>query len=572
VEHLKRIYEQLKGLYLSMTPGNRILTVLLALVLLVSLGWLIGGSIKPADPQSKYVLVFDGYNFDSKDKIAVQAALSKANLRDHVWLGDQLRVLKSQEATYTAQIAAEKAIRIPGNSSFQTAKDLSPWDSNLSKTAKMFQAKAQDVADSISKLEGIKSAEVLPNTRRDWDRNVWARKDVCTVAVNVETIGYKPLSIETVSAVGGLVSAAFGTDPKLVNIVDGKNNRIYNGGGEEIGGATNYSRAQSSEEEKWTNKIQGLLNIKGLQVATTVILSKDIEKFFKVQHEKPKAQIHEHVRGTDYRNEGGDRYGRPGHEAQMNRPLLDPRVGISGGRLITDKTHEQETTWGIQGIETKGENIPLVPERIFASLRIPEEYVRDLWIAKNRTKESANPEPTPEQIEDEKETMRVSTRRLVGKLLEDYRNPKSPDPLDCVEVAFYDKIPEPEPIPLTTMQIIGKWLSEHWQTLGLMGLVLAGLCILWAVSRPKKPEPIVIYEAPEIPMDVFEAHAQAKADAEAAAAEEEDEFGVKRTLGGFDKSIRSLQEEIAELIEENPDAAAAVLRQWIGNAVPAENK
>jgi len=555
-----------------MTPGNRILTVLLALVLLISLGYLIVGSIKPVDPQSKYVYVFDGYHFDSKDKIAVQSALSKGGLRDHVWIGDQLRVLKSQEAAYTAQIAAEKAIRIPGNSSFQTANNLSPWDSNLSKTEKMFQAKALDVADSISKLEGIKSAEVLPNKRRDWDKNVFARKDVLTVGVNVETIGYKPLGVDTVSAIGGLVSAAFGTDPKLVNIIDGKNNRIYNGGGDEIGGATNYSRAQSSEEERWKSKIQDLLNIPGLQVETTVILSKNIEKFFKVEHDKPKATIHEHIRGTDYRNEGGDRYARPGHEAQMNRPLLDPRVGISGGRLITDKTHEQEKTWGIQGIETKGEHIPLVPERIFAVLHIPEKYVRSLWIAKNKTKENPNPEPTAEQIEDEQETMRISTRRSVGKLLEDYRNPRSPDPLDCVEVAFYEKIPEPEQEPLTTWQQIEKWLSEHWQTLGLMGLVLAGLCVLWTISKPRKPEPIVIYEAPEVPMEELEALAQAKAEADAAAAAEEDENEIKRSLDGFDKSIRSLREEIAELIEENPEAAAAVLRQWIGNVVTVENK
>jgi len=572
VEHLKQIYEQLKGLYLSMTPGNRILTVLLSLVLLCSLGYLIAGSIKPADPQSKYVFVFDGYNFDAKDKIAVQSALSKAKLRDHIWVGDQLQVPKSQESSYTAQIAAEKAIRISGRTSFETAEKLSPWDSNLSKTEKMFQAKALDVSDSISKLEGIKSAEVHPNKRRDWDKNVWAKKDVLTIGVNVETIGYKDLDIGTVSAIGGLVAFAFGTDPKLVNIVDAKNNRIYNGGGEEIGGATNYTRVQSSEEEKWKNKIQGLLNIPGLHVATTVTLCKDIEKYFKVIHEKPKAVIHEHLRGTDYRNEGASRSGRAGHEASLNRPLIDPRLGLFGGHLITDKTHEEEKSWGIQGKESKGENIPLVPERIFASLRIPEEYVRTMWIAKNKTKDNANPEPTPEQLEDEQEVIRTTTRSSVGKLLEDYRDPKSPDPLDCVYVAFYKEIPEPEEVPLTAWQQIAMWLSEHWQTLGLMGLVLAGLCVLWGVSKPRKPEPIVIYEAPEIPMDRLEALAQAKAEAEAAAAAAAEEDGVSRTLNGFDKSIRSLREEIAELIEENPDAAAAVLRQWIGNVVQVESK
>jgi flagellar biosynthesis/type III secretory pathway M-ring protein FliF/YscJ len=56
--------------------------------------------------------------------------------------------------------------------------------------------------------------------------------------------------------------------------------------------------------------------------------------------------------------------------------------------------------------------------------------------------------------------------------------------------------------------------------------------------------------------------------AEAAAAEEEE---FENSLGGLG-SIRSLRDEIAELIAKNPEAAAAVIRQWIGNAVLVEAK
>ncbi|MDR0871098.1 MAG: hypothetical protein LBN39_09945, partial [Planctomycetaceae bacterium] len=123
----------------------------------------------------------------------------------------------------------------------------------------------------------------------------------------------------------------------------------------------------------------------------------------------------------------------------------------------------------------------------------------------------------------------------------------------------------------TAWQEFLQFLMMNWQTLSLLGLVLCGLGVLWAMTRPVKPEPIVIYEAPEIPLEVIEARAKAKAEEEAAAAAaDEEEIEKKRTLEGFDKSIRSLQEEIAELVQENPDAAAAVLRQWIGNSVMVE--
>lgn len=570
-EQFKQIYGQLRDLYMSMTPGNRITATLLFLVLLASLGYLIVGSIKPADPQAKYVYLFDGYRFNPEDKVAVDSALSKVGMKDYEWSGEQLRVPRGSAASYMAQISKEKAIRLPGNLALTTAQNLSPWDSNLSKDAKMFQAKAKDVADSIASLDGIASATVLPNKRKDWDRNVWARKEIVSIAVNVTPIGYKPLSPGTVAAIGGLVSASFGTDPKLVQIVDTQNNRIYGGSGDEIGGATNYSRAQSMEEEKWKNKIHELLHIPGLQVATTVILSSEMADFLKIQQEKPKAPIHEHIRGTDYESRAGSRGGRPGHIAMMNRPLIDPQVFNAEGAFVKDKTHEEEKTNPMVGEEIRGKKLPFIPERVFASLRIPTDYVRLNWISKNRTPDETNPEPTPEELEEEKQLIYSETRKAVGKLLEDYRNPKSPDPLDSVMVVFYEPMQEEATVELTAWQKIQLWLTNNWQTLCLLGLVLCGMFVLWTISRPAKPEPIVIYEAPEIPLEALEAQAKAKAEAEAAETEEEDEE-LSRTLDGFDKSIRSLQDEIAELVEENPDAAAAVLRQWIGTVVPAESK
>lgn len=556
---------------MSMTPGNRITATLLFLVLLASLGYLVVGSIKPADPKSKYVYLFDGFHFNGDDKVAVDSALSKAGMKDYEWVGEQLRVPRGSASSYMAQIAKEKAIRLPGGTAYGMAQSLSPWDSNLSKSEKMFQATAKDVADAIMKLDGIASAIVLPNKRRDFDKGQLIKKEVVSVAVNVKSIGYKPLDSGTVTAIGGLVSAAFGAELKNIQIVDAGNNRIYGGGGEEAGGATNYSRAQSMEEEKWKNKIYELLHIPGLQVATTVILSSEMADFLKIQQEKPKAPIHEHIRGTDYESRAAARGGRPGHIAMMNHPLIDPQVHTTEGAFVKDKTHEEEKTNPMVGEEIRGKKLPFIPERVFASLRIPTDYVRSNWVAKNRTQEEPNPEPTLEQLEEEKQLIYSETRKAVGKLLEDYRNPKSPDPLDSVMVVFYEPMLEKEAVELSAWQKIQTWLMSNWQTLCLMGLVLCGMCVLWTISRPAKPEPIVIYEAPEIPMEVFEAQARAKAEAEAAETEEDDEE-ISRTLDGFNKSIRSLQDEIAELVEENPDAAAAVLRQWVGTVVPAEGK
>lgn len=50
----------------------------------------------------------------------------------------------------------------------------------------------------------------------------------------------------------------------------------------------------------------------------------------------------------------------------------------------------------------------------------------------------------------------------------------------------------------------------------------------------------------------------------------EEELEAARTLTGFDKNLRTLVDEAAEIASENPDAAASVMKQWIGNTVNSE--
>lgn len=52
--------------------------------------------------------------------------------------------------------------------------------------------------------------------------------------------------------------------------------------------------------------------------------------------------------------------------------------------------------------------------------------------------------------------------------------------------------------------------------------------------------------------------------------EEEQKQEAIRTLDGFDKNIKTLVDEAGDVVGENIDAAAAVLRQWVGNVVNSE--
>jgi flagellar M-ring protein FliF len=579
VDYFKKLYAQLRDLYLSMTPGNRIVSGLLFTTLLVSLGYLIVGSIKTADPRAKEVALYNGWDFTREEQRAIEDALAAAKLTLHHGVGDKLMVPKSYQGTYAATIHEAKAVSTRGNARKEAALSLTPWASSKMMDKQEINAIALDVTDEIIHMKGIASASVIPSLRKDWDRNIWAKKEVFSVSVFVDTVSFKPLEDNTVSAIGAAVQGAFrNADLKEIKIIDRRNNRSYNGAGEELtGGPGDYLRQMTRYQEAFKDKIYNILpHIEGLQVETSVDLTKHLsEKLFTVEHGKPTV-LTEHVLGLDYMKTGYDRFGRPGQISQFSRPMIDPQADRAGEARTTEKKHEQEHTNALQGQEANTEIVPFTPERVLATLRIPQKHVLETWYLENSKRGELPPEPTEEELETTRENIRQATQRSVAQLLMPWWKPKlNPEPLSMVTVEFYRSKEEPV-VMLTTWQQVQLWLKQNWQSLSLMGLVLCGLCVLWSITKPPKPEPIVIVEGSETPLEVIESRiraemeAKAAAEAEAAAvAEAEQEDEINRTLDSFG-SIRSLKDEIAELIAENPEAAAAVIRQWIGNAVLVE--
>ena len=566
MDYVKQLYAQLRDLFLSMTPGNRIIASMLAAVIVVSLGYLVVGSIKTdVTPEGKYAYVYDDRPFVGDEKSSAENALARAGLRGHDWIGDKLRVPRNQLAKYTAVIAENKVLNPRGNARKEAVDGAGPWESGKMLDNKKEQATARDLANAIAMLPDVATAQVFPSSRRDFNRQTLQHRWIPSASVLVEAKTNKPLSDDAVASIAAIVAPAFGiVDLKEITITDSKNVRTYNGLGQERSrGGTSYHSAQTRYQDQIKDQIHELFPyIRGLQVQATVVLSSRInENVFIVQHDDPTA-VHTHERGTDFEKTDADRFARPGQIAQMSRTLIDPGANVSAQARTKEITHEKEESNALQGTENRHELAPFIPQRIVASLQIPRSYVKEVWQMRNRTAQ----EPTEEELDVVSTVIRDDMKKQVEHLLFPYRDPRNPE---TVQITEYPDDP-PEEIILTAWEQFQLWLFDNWQTLGLMGLVLSGLGVLWLITRPEKPEPIVIYEAPEVPLELLEARARAEAEAAAAAAEEEiGEDGIPRTLEPF-KSMLSLQEEIAELVEQNPDAAAAVLRQWIGNVANVE--
>ena len=199
---------------------------------LISLGYLVVGSTSTKDPTSKTVKLYNGHRFSINEMRAAEYAIFRQNLTGHQWIGDQLQVPTNRQAAYTAALEAASVLE-RNDSAQQTAAELfSPWQNAKAMESKMLSAKELDSADAIKRLPGIADAIVVTHQCSEWERNVWARKQVMSAGVFVEAHDNRPISVDTIQAIGKIVAPLFGiTDMSQISIVDTKSSRAYDGAG-----------------------------------------------------------------------------------------------------------------------------------------------------------------------------------------------------------------------------------------------------------------------------------------------------------------------------------------------------
>lgn len=142
-------------------------------------------------------------------------------------------------------------------------------------------------------------------------------------------------------------------------------------------------------------------------------------------------------------------------------------------------------------------------------------------------------------------------RRLVANLLPPTDGVE--DRTELVEImTFQGFTPEEIPSPVFSEQAL-TWLAGHWSTVGIF-LVAAFSLLMLRSMIGATPGGRASMEF--LPQEEGEASEE---DREAAAA-------AARRLSRFATTGRSLRDELSELVQEDPDAAANILKAWIGQA------
>ena len=121
----------------------------------------------------------------------------------------------------------------------------------------------------------------------------------------------------------------------------------------------------------------------------------------------------------------------------------------------------------------------------------------------------------------------------------------------------FQQLPGPVIEQPTTADKAVAWFSQYWSTLGTIGLGMVSLLMLRSMVRVVPAAEAPRAEAAQI------AAAPIGDDEETAAVEQQEAAArLKRRA----KSGPSLRDELVEIVREDPDAAANILRNWIGSA------
>jgi len=200
----------------------------------------------------------------------------------------------------------------------------------------------------------------------------------------------------------------------------------------------------------------------------------------------------------------------------------------------------------------------LEPQRVRASISVPSEYL--LRVYRETTPEADR--TSPPELSKIEENVTASIQKAVTKLLpKDIAEATYPD----VEVAYFQSL-TPDAVEPPSMASEGlMWASANSGSLVMGALALVSLLMLRSMVKSIPPaDPSIAFSAPIL---AAESRRAEQAAAQSAAAPSGGSTGKDTPRPRLRlKKGPTLKDDLSEMVREDPDGAAAVLRSWIGNA------
>ncbi len=548
MDFLNRSFAQLKDLFLSMTPGARITAGLLLAVVVVSLGYLFTHEI--TGPEA-YLL--SGESFSISELKNMEKAFGQEGLGSYEIVGGRVRIPHGQRNDYMAALAKHDALPEDFGDILSRALDNgSSFMPPSEREARLRIAKQQELSRFISSMRGIEKGAVM----YDVDTKPGLGKEkVVTAIVTVKPAGTQPLEARVTESIRLMVAKGMaGLDPKDVVVGDLNSNIATLGSSENFGSPHNDPYFQLSwayEQRIKENLLKALGRIPGLTVATWVELDPEHRhREERVNVDGKPVVLQQSESSVTETVEPTPPAGPPGYQSQGNTPRRLTSVAAMSSRQEREETESTQQSV-VNRQFTESEKTGLIPERVKVAVTVPTSYFESVWHARNDKPGEEPKDPEPAELEPIRTQITAKIKETVAAVI-----PKPADvddPTELVKVAEFQDLPLP-PIPEPGIRENAvAWLGEYWTTLGILGLAFFSLIMLRSMVRAAPGG-----EAKGGPSVGSPSEGGGKED-------ESSEQFPPRKLKRFGASGASLKDELSELVGEDPESAANILRNWIGN-------
>lgn len=557
MDFLNKAYGQIAELFGSMTPAARITSGLLLTLILISGGYLFTHQVSGGNA---YLL--DGHSFSSEELTAMQAAFGKAGLNHFEIDGNRIRVPSGQKAKYLAALADGEAMPAEfGSYLANAANKAGPFTTGKQHDVMMKVALEQQLSKIIKEMKGIEKAAVIYAAEKKGglrpDLNATA-----TASVSVKPLGSAPLSPTQVPAIRYLVARAIaGLSPDRVTVIDTNLGRAYNASAED--GAPDvlddpYVSHRKHYQEEYENKIrQALAFVPGVIVTADVEIDPELRRREQSRKVDPKpVTISQTEESETNASDSGGPAGQPGFQAQQPRANSPAALAQNAKSSHTDKERNSLTQQNDFSSDlTTTDRAGLTPKQVRVAVSVPTTYLEELWRQQNPAPPGSSAPPVdPKALAKIEEEQTSKIKMLVSGLIPQLDAATDVRPL--ITVTTFPPVAMGEIAEPAIGQVAAGWLAENWSTLGMIGLALVSLVMLRSVVR-SGPAPAVL---PDLPLPPPEPEKPAEPTPEEAEAKAPSR--LKRRTGHG----QSLRDELADLVREDPDIAANILRTWIGNA------
>jgi flagellar M-ring protein FliF len=545
---------QIRDLFASMTPAARITSALLLGVIVVSLGYLFQGYAGASEE-----LLFNGEILQPRETIAVQAAIAKAGLKVLPPQAGRIVVPRGESTAYLAAIADAGALPQDFDKLLEESLDTGMFENGETKKARFKAARERQLSMVVSMMSGIDDAKVMYDIRDP----VAFEKARATATVSVlPDIGstLEPHQMKMIrEAVAGAIS---GLDPSAVTILNLSTGSELAGNGVSAESFDDpYYPTRLAYEQSLKRNIENLLHF--VQPAARVQVSAELDPMITsdIQSVKPDGEgtaISESKATQSTSNTQVEDRGQPGLTAQG--PGRTPAEQAVAKNENTTESETIDTQNFIPHLQENRRELGLTPKQVRAAIAIPSDYLVRVW--RERTPDAApDAKPDVTMLDQIEEQTRTKIKAMVAQLF-----PKeiAANAQTNVEVTMFQSL-TPAAIPEPSLASEGLlWASTNSGSLIMAGLAIVSLVMLRSMikSIPAADSSLAFRTPMVIPETAVEeggAKPSGRSDAPATPRE-----GARRRLR-LNKGP-TLKDDLTELVKEDPDGAAAILRTWIGNA------